>query len=62
MPDFEEKLHLLIPQVDAFLDLTPYNGEYSYIDGTHLDISSSEKLSKELAIWLDEREWNTPIK
>lgn len=54
MPDFEEKLNSLIPHVDAFLDLAADNAEYGYIDGTHLDVASSERLSKEVGTWIKE--------
>ncbi|MEM8888712.1 MAG: hypothetical protein AAGD28_12075 [Bacteroidota bacterium] len=52
MPDFQAKVDLLIPEVDAYLDLTEFNSEYTYIDGTHLDVSSSTKMSKEIANWI----------
>lgn len=52
MPDFQDKLDLLIPQVDAYLDLTTHNAEYSYLDGTHLDVASGKQLSHKLADWI----------
>ena len=52
MPDFQAKFDLLIPEVDGYLDLTKFNADYSYIDGTHLDVSSSTKMSKVIANWI----------
>jgi len=52
MSDFQVKVDLLISEVDGYLDLTEFNADYSYIDGTHLDVSSSTKLSKTIANWI----------
>jgi hypothetical protein len=55
MPDFESRIHRAIAISDGYLDLTPFNAKYSYVDGNHLYRESSTEVSAEIAQWINDR-------
>lgn len=52
MPDFNEKIASAVKLSDGFLDMTPRNNEFTYIDGNHLYKESGKIVSKEIVNWI----------
>ena len=52
MPDFEAKISLTKTKCTGYLDLTPYNSDYSYTDGNHIHKNSGKLVSQKIANWI----------
>lgn len=53
-PHFSERIKMIEPQTNGFLDLTPFNQYYSYTDGVHLQNASAYMVSEKIAFWIKE--------
>lgn len=53
--DFNEKIKPIIFLSDGYLDLTPLNSTFDYLDGNHLEKNSGAEVSLKVAKWIDKR-------
>ena len=52
IPDFNDKMKEVAVWSDGYLDMTPYNNEFIYVDGVHLHKVSGEIVTRKIAEWL----------
>lgn len=50
--NFQNQIQPAIDLAEAYLDLSPYNQNFNYTDGAHLNKESGQKVSQMIAEWL----------
>lgn len=53
MPDLDQNIKDIIPNVAGYYDMTPFNDEFNFTDGNHLHKSSAQLVSMKLADWIN---------
>jgi len=56
MPRFNDKMKALLPLADGYFDMTPFNGDYQYVDGNHLYKNSGKDVSLKIGKWIKEKQ------
>jgi hypothetical protein len=56
MSSFDDEINSAINRADGYLDLTPFNKEYQYTDGVHLNKKSGIEVTELIAEWIKSKE------
>lgn len=55
-PDFNSLIKPAIEESNGYLDMMPYNGNYSYTDGVHLNKKSGKDVTNIISNWIKKME------